>query len=95
MTKEKTNLDKRFRAAVEKAARTDLDFPPDVKLYFYAYYKRATGFHSEHREHEDIEGSTLINAFKMNALFQAKDVSPDEAKERYIELVDKYIPKNN
>ncbi|MDP2059136.1 MAG: acyl-CoA-binding protein, partial [Flavobacteriaceae bacterium] len=33
----------------------------------------------------------LRNAFKINALFQVKDISQNEAKKKYIELVEKYI----
>lgn len=93
MTEKEIHLDKQFKEAVKRASNTNLQFPPDVRLYFYAYYKRATGIHSEHREHEDIEGSALISAFKMNALFQAKSISPEEAKRNYIAMVNEYIPK--
>jgi len=95
MTKGK-ELDKRFEEAVNRASSTDLEFPPDLRLYFYAYYKRAMGNHTppEHRHmEEELNGSTLINAFKMNALFQVKDTSTEEAKRKYIALVDKHIPK--
>ncbi|HLR77068.1 MAG TPA: acyl-CoA-binding protein [Balneolaceae bacterium] len=93
MAEEKTELDKRFEEAVKRASKTDLLFPPDIRLYFYAYYKRARGNHSEKTHDEDVDGSALINAFKMNAIFQVRNISIDEAKQKYIELVDEQIPK--
>jgi acyl-CoA-binding protein len=52
----------------------------------YAYYKKATNDYGRPKSRE-----ALINAFKTNALFQAKDITPDEAKIKYIELVDNYF----
>lgn len=94
MTKaEEIALHTRFEEAVKRATNTDKKFPPDVRLYFYAYYKRAYGNHSDRKHIEDMDGGALINAFKMNAIFQVKNISVNEAKRLYIELVDKYIPK--
>lgn len=60
--------------------------PADLLLKLYAYYKIAN-------KNFDHPGSKtpLINAFKANALIQAKNVSPDEAMELYIALVVKEI----
>jgi len=60
--------------------------PADLLLKLYAYYKIAN-------KNFDHPGSKtpLINAFKANALIQAKNVSPDEAMELYIALVIKEI----
>ncbi len=91
-TAEQLKLDQEFEKAVERATKTDRRFPPDTRLYFYAYYKRANGNHSDRRDIEDIEGGALINAFKMNAIFQAKNLTVNEAKRRYVELVNKCIP---
>ena len=89
MTKSKKQLDLEFDEAYQPASTTDLRFPPDVRLHFYAYYKRATKDNSTHKE-ENL-GSRLISAFKMNALFQTKGISKDQAKQKYIDLVNKYI----
>lgn len=92
MTKKDITLDESFEKAVERASNTDIVFPPDIRLYFYAYYKRALGNHSKKGQHEEIDGAALINGFKMNALFQAKNISIEEAKRKYVELVNEYIP---
>ncbi|OED44294.1 acyl-CoA-binding protein [Flavobacteriaceae bacterium (ex Bugula neritina AB1)] len=86
MTKEELHIN--FLKAFEKASNTKTQLPPDVMLHFYAYYKQAThteGFYTPSGDNE------IRNAFKLNALFQVKNLTPDEAKLKYIELVDKYI----
>ena len=57
--------------------------PADFLLKLYAYYKIAN-------QNFDNPGSKtpLINAFKVNALIQAKNISPEEAMQNYIELVE-------
>lgn len=80
--------DHKFLKAYEMASNTDLRFPPDIMLHFYAYYKRAThedGFYIPGKE-KDIR-----NGFKANALLQVQDISRDEAKMKYIEMVEKHI----
>jgi acyl-CoA-binding protein len=42
---------------------------------------------------EDSDRSKLIGAFKMNALFQIKSLSQDDAKQKYIDLVNQHIPE--
>ncbi|WP_062059971.1 acyl-CoA-binding protein [Aquimarina longa] len=88
MTEEELNT--AFENAYERASNTKIQLPPDIMLRFYACYKRAI--------HTDTEGfftpsgnSQLRNAFKLNAFFQAKNLTPKEAKEKYIELVNTYI----
>jgi acyl-CoA-binding protein len=60
--------------------------PADLLLKLYAYYKIA-------KKNFDNPGSKtpLINAFKANALIQAKNISRKEAMKKYIELVDNSI----
>lgn len=58
--------------------------PADILLKLYAYYRIANG------NLQHAEGSKpLINAFKANALFQMQHLSPDKAKQLYIELCEK------
>lgn len=83
-------LERRFEEAYEKASNTDQKFPPDLLLQFYAYYKRATN-HSFEKPMQSNQN--LINAFKMNALFQVRDLSRTEAMQAYIDLVNKHITK--
>ena len=83
------DLDIAFNEAYEKANRTTQKFPPDVMLQFYADYKQATensGIYHSTRSNKDVR-----NAFKLNALLQIKGISVEEAKKKYIQLVDKYI----
>ena len=60
--------------------------PADVLLKLYAYYKIAN------RNFDNPGSKTpLINAFKANALFQAKNMSEDQAMKSYIALVSKEL----
>lgn len=79
-------LDIEFRDAVRRINEHKEPFPADVLLKMYAYYKKATNDYGRPKSRE-----ALINAFKTNALFQTKDITPNEAKIKYIELVDNYF----
>lgn len=88
MTKnEKLKAD--FSAAVQLVNDFQNPLPADLLLKLYAYYKIA----NQNFEHPGSK-TPLINAFKSNALFQAKDVSPEEAMKKYIQLVKKEIKGN-
>ncbi|WP_299115290.1 acyl-CoA-binding protein [uncultured Winogradskyella sp.] len=79
-------LHKEFLDAVERVnAHTD-PFPADFLLRLYAYYKKATNDYGRPSSRKQI-----INAFKTNALFQVQDISEDEAKQEYINLVKNYF----
>ncbi len=83
----KDELHTTFLAAVEHINAHKEPFPADVLLKLYAYYKRATNS-------TDMYGRSsnpLIGAFKTNALFQARELDPDEAKKMYIETVNHYF----
>ncbi|MCC8360731.1 acyl-CoA-binding protein [Salinimicrobium sediminilitoris] len=81
-------VDKEFLRAYEKASKTSLKFPPDIMLQLYAFYKQAT----EHtRVYIPSGDSDVKNAFKLNALLQVRNMTPQEAKEAYIKLVDENI----
>jgi acyl-CoA-binding protein len=79
-------LDIAFKDAVERVNAHTEPFPADFLLRLYAYYKKATNNYSQ-----PSSKKAIINAFKTNALFQAKDISENEAKARYIELVKNYF----
>ena len=83
---EQTNLDREFDEAVERINVFTEPFPADLLLRLYAYYKKATNNYERPNSSKPI-----INAFKTNALFQVKNVSPDEAKRIYIDLVNNYF----
>ena len=84
MTFEK--LDIEFRDAVSRINAYTEPFPADFLLRLYAYYKKATNDYSRPNSKKAI-----INAFKTNALFQAQNVTQEEAKRAYIDLVNNYF----
>lgn len=75
-------LHTKFEEAVEYVSNYENPLPADLLLKLYAYYKIA-------KKNFDNPGSKtpLINAFKANALIQAKNISRKEAMKKYIELV--------
>jgi len=79
-------LDILFQEAVERVNDHKEPFPADTLLKLYAYYKKATNDVSKPKSKKAI-----INAFKTNALFQTKDLTTDEAKQKYIDLVNSYF----
>jgi acyl-CoA-binding protein len=79
-------LDIEFDAAVERVNDFTEPFPADFLLRLYAYYKKATNNYSRPSSRKPI-----INAFKTNALFQIQNITEDEAKQEYIDLVDNYF----
>lgn len=83
---EKINTD--FLEAVEFVNNYTNPLPADLLLKLYAYYKIAN-------KNFNNPGSKtpLINAFKANALIQAKNISREEAMEQYTLLVNKEIRK--
>ncbi|MCF7567214.1 acyl-CoA-binding protein [Sabulilitoribacter arenilitoris] len=79
-------LDIEFRNAVARVNAHTEPFPADTLLKLYAYYKIATNDYGRPRSKKPI-----INAFKTNALFQAKNITEDKAKQNYIDLVNNYF----
>jgi len=79
-------LEIEFRDAVERVNEHTEPFPADFLLRLYAYYKKATNDYGRPNSRKPI-----INAFKTNALFQVQDISQDEAKQKYIKLVNNYF----
>lgn len=79
-------LDIEFRAAVDRINNHTEPFPADFLLRLYAYYKKATNDYGRPNSRKQI-----INAFKTNALFQVKNITEDEAKQEYIDLVTHYF----
>jgi len=77
-------LEKDFVKAVSFMNNYTEALPADLLLKLYAYYKIAN-------DNFDNPGSRtpLINAFKANALFQAKNLSRRDAMKKYIALVKK------
>ena len=79
-------LDIEFEEAVDRVNAHQEPFPADTLLKLYAYYKKATNNYGKPRSKKPI-----INAFKTNALFQTENITEDEAKQEYIDLVNNYF----
>jgi len=79
-------LDIEFVAAVDRVNDHTEPFPADFLLRLYAYYKKATNNYDQPSSKKPI-----INAFKTNALFQVQNISEDQAKQEYINLVTNYF----
>lgn len=79
-------LDIEFEESVERINNFTEAFPADLLLRLYAYFKKATNNYET-----PSSSKPIINAFKTNALFQVKDITQDEAKRIYIDLVNNYF----
>lgn len=79
-------LEIEFREAVDRINAYTDPFPADVLLKLYAYYKKASNDYNRPSSKKPI-----INAFKTNALFQLENITQDEAKQKYIDLVNNYF----
>ncbi len=79
------DIEKLFKEALQRATEITYPLPDDIRLRLYAYYKRSTqepiNVVSAPHEHK------LINAFKMNAWMQVRQLSIEEAKLEYIKLI--------
>lgn len=81
-----------FLKAYAAVSQTSFKFKQDTLLYFYAYYKKATDDTETMRiTNIPINGEELVNAFKANALFQAKSMTKKEAKRKYILLAKNFV----
>lgn len=83
-------LHKEFEEAVAVVNNFHDPLPADLLLKLYAYYKIAN-------QNFDHPGSKtpLINAFKANALIQARNLTPKQAMKQYIRLVKKELPEGS
>lgn len=82
----KTNLHTEFEKTVDLVNNYTEPIPADVLLKLYAYYKIANA------NFENPGSKTpLINAFKANALFQAKNMNKKQAMKSYVALVEKEL----
>lgn len=84
-------LNKAFNKAYKAVSLTDYKFEQDTLLYFYAYYKHAKKEFNANLYRETDDGERLVNAFKINALFQVRQLTEKECKIRYVELAMKYL----
>jgi acyl-CoA-binding protein len=78
-------VDIRFQQAVSKACQmTQASVPQHVHLRLYARYKQAAFGILEPRQTSNYH---LRNAFKTNAWMQISQLSDNEAKEHYIQII--------
>ncbi|WP_291867597.1 acyl-CoA-binding protein [Maribacter sp.] len=82
MKKEKLHIN--FNKAVDFINNYQEPIPADLLLKLYAYFKIANKNYSN-----PGSKTPLINAFKANALIQAKKISTEKAMKEYIKLVQK------
>ena len=78
-------LNAKFQKAYEVSSSMKEKLPPDIMLKLYAYYKQATKGTKYTKPSGDNE---IRNAFKLNAWFQVNSMTEEEAKIRYISLVE-------
>ena len=84
------DLELSFKEAFEKVSNTEKKLPSDVLLRLYAYYKQAEK--GDNFTFLNVENEPdLRNAFKFNAWIQLKGMSPQEAKEQYVSLVNEIL----
>ena len=85
------DLDTRFLEAVEAASEmTQASLPQDVQLRLYAFYKQATFGTVDLKQTSSYH---LRDAFKTNAWMQISHLTPEQAKEEYIEMINLLIKK--
>ena len=79
------NIDQLFEEALRKATEITYPLPDDIRLRLYAYYKQAT---QEPINTTSASEHELVNAFKMNAWMQVRQMRVEEAKFEYVKLID-------
>lgn len=85
------DLDTRFNEAVDIASEmSQASLPQDVQLRLYAFYKQSTFGTIDYSQSSNFD---LRNAFKTNAWMQISHLSPEEAKESYIEIINSLLKK--
>ncbi|MEN9447257.1 MAG: hypothetical protein RJA25_547 [Bacteroidota bacterium] len=79
------DLDTQFQKAIELAQTIpQSSLPQDVQLRCYAYYKQATFGSLGSVNYSNLD---VRDAFKNNAWLQISTISVEEAKRRYIEII--------
>jgi acyl-CoA-binding protein len=87
------DLDIQFKKAINIALTIpQSSLPQDVQLRCYAYYKQAT---FDREEHINYTNNDIRNAFKNNAWLQISSISVEEAKQNYIDIINKIAKERN
>lgn len=85
-----TSIDELFEKALYRATLITYPLPIDVRLQLYAYYKQAT---KEPLHTTSQDEHQLVNAFKTNAWMQVSGLTSEQAKIKYVELIDELYKK--
>ncbi|UOK41280.1 MULTISPECIES: acyl-CoA-binding protein [Flavobacterium] len=89
------NLDILFDEAFKNAQLIpQASVPIDMQLILYGLYKQATTDDSA-RFYFRQESQNLRSAFKLNAWMQVNHLTTDEAKKKYIEIINKLLKERN
>ncbi|HLO72581.1 MAG TPA: acyl-CoA-binding protein [Flavobacterium sp.] len=67
--------------------------PQDMQLVLYGLYKQASSESTSRIHYQNPQD--LRNAFKLNAWMQVKHLTADEAKEKYIEIINALLKERN
>lgn len=90
MTDEELHI--KFEEAVEKASQEEQSLVPlELQLHLYAYYKRVID--EPYVNNRSFETNDLRSAFKMNALIQVQQLTKNEARQKYIEIIENLYPR--
>ncbi len=99
MELENEELNILFDQAFEDAFKIPKEsVPPNVQLVLYGLYKHATSSRPSNNNYvQDAsqDANDLKNAFKMNAWLQVKNLTTDEAKQEYVDLINKLLKERN
>ncbi|MCG2612412.1 acyl-CoA-binding protein [Flavobacterium sp. SM15] len=88
-------LNKLFDEAFENAKLIpQSSVPIDLQLILYGLYKQATSNDSD-RFFFRQESQNIRSAFKLNAWMQVNNLSAEEAKTQYIEIINKLMKERN
>lgn len=95
------DLDTLFDEAFENANLIPKEsVPQNIQLVLYGLYKHATSgrlspFPNYYQNSDSDTGEELRNAFKLNALMQVKNLSIDDAKKQYIEIINQLMKERD
>ncbi|MFI0427825.1 MAG: acyl-CoA-binding protein [Flavobacterium sp.] len=67
--------------------------PQDMQLVLYGLYKQASSESTSRIHYQNPQD--LRNAFKLNAWMQVKHLTANEAKEKYIEIINDLLKERN
>lgn len=85
------SLEELFQEAIENANLIPKEsVPTDLQLILYAYFKHSQS-ERNFSTNSGYEPNDLKNAFKINALMQVRQMSIDDAKRKYIEIINKLL----